>query len=704
MGFLTLQSQKAEIVKKTDLSKLRNIGIMAHIDAGKTTVTERILFYTGKIHKVGEVHDGTATMDWMIQEQERGITITSAATTCFWHDHRINIIDTPGHVDFTVEVERSLRVLDGAVAVFDGVHGVEPQSETVWRQADKYKVPRIAFINKMDRTGADFTMSWESIKERLAANPVPFQIPMGAEDRFVGVIDIVKMKAYTWEGEEGGSYLTNDIPAEFKDDADYAREMLVEALAETSDTLAEKYLEGEEISEAELMKAARDATIGFKIVPTFCGSAFKNKGVQTLMDAVINYLPSPLDLPDVEGLSADDKEVPMTRKRTPEEPFSATVFKIVADPFVGQLCYARIYSGVLETGKTVFNSRTLKRERVSKILFMHSNNREEIPVTQAGDICALFGLKNVATGDTICDQKDPIRYESVSFPEPVISLAIEPKSSADSAKLDKALERLVLEDPTFKVSFNPETSQTLINGMGELHLDIIVDRLKREFRVEANIGNPQVSYREAITKKVKVSEEFHRETGSLNQYAKVDISVEPVSDLMAPFEFINKTSPSQVPLELLKGVKMGIEESLQAGPIAGTAVMGVKVTLLGGGFQEDVSDEIAFKIASANALRRAMREAAPILLEPVMKIEVSVPEDYMSSVINDLNSRQARVANVSTRGHLQVIEATAPLSEMFGYTTQLRSNSQGRASYTMQFHTYEQVSKTTLEKITGASY
>jgi elongation factor G len=687
--------------KKADLSKLRNIGIMAHIDAGKTTVTERILFFTGKIHKVGEVHDGTATMDWMVQEQERGITITSAATTCFWGDHRINIIDTPGHVDFTVEVERSLRVLDGAVAVFDGVHGVEPQSETVWRQANKYNVPRIAFINKLDRTGGDFAMSWESIKERLDANPVPFQIPIGSEGDFRGVVDLIKMKAYIWEDDEGETYKTIEIPDEVKDDAEFGREILVEAIAESSDDLVEKFLEGEEITEAELVKAAREATIAMKFVPVFCGSAFKNKGVQPLMDAVLAYLPSPLDLPDVEGLSADDKEVPISRKRIPEEEFSATVFKIVADPFVGQLCYARIYSGTLETGKTVYNARTLKRERIAKILFMHSNTREEIHSTTAGDICALAGLKNVGTGDTICDQKSPIRYESVSFPEPVISLAIEPKSTADNAKLTKALDKLVIEDPTFKVTFNPETSQTLINGMGELHLEILVDRLKREFRVDANIGQPQVSYREAITAKAKVSEEFQREGAGLNQYAKVELQVEPLNDLMSPMEFVNKASPLQVPEEFVKGVVSGLEESMQAGPIAGTAVLGVKVTLLGGAFQEDVSDEIAFKIAAAAALRRSFREASPVLLEPVMSLEVSVPEDYMSSVINDLNSRQAKVSNVGLRGVLQVIEATAPLSEMFGYTTQLRSNSQGRASYTMQFHSYEQVSRQTLSRVTG---
>jgi elongation factor G len=488
------------------------------------------------------------------------------------------------------------------------------------------------------------------------------------------------------------------------DDAQFAREMLIEALAETDDGLAEKFLEGKEMSEAELIAAARAATISFKIVPTFCGSAFKNKGVQPLLDAVIRYLPSPLDLDDVEGLSADDKETPMTRKRTPEEAFSATVFKIVTDPFVGQLSYARIYSGVLESGKTVWNARTLKRERIAKIMYMTSNNREEVKFASAGDICALVGLKNVATGDTICDQDSPIRYESVTFPEPVISMAIEPKSTADGIKLEKTLERLVMEDPTFKVSFNPDTSQTLISGMGELHLDIIIDRLKREFRVDANIGKPQVSYKEAITKKVVVEEVFERESAGLNQYAKVKIEVEPLEDLNQGFVFENKAGPFDIPPYFVNGVKNGLEESMQAGPISGSGVLGVKVTAVGGAFQADISDEIAFKIAAAGALRRALREADPILMEPMMKVEVSVPEDYMSNVINDLNSRHARVNNVSLRGHLQVIDAIAPLSEMFGYTTQLRSNSQGRATYTMQFETYEQVSKQTLEKITGGSW
>jgi elongation factor G len=691
------------MAKKTDLSNFRNIGIMAHIDAGKTTTSERILFYTGKIHKIGEVHEGNATMDWMIQEQERGITITSAAITCFWKDYRINIIDTPGHVDFTVEVERSLRVLDGAVAVFDGVHGVEPQSETVWRQADKYKVARIAFINKLDRVGADFYESTNSIRERLAANPVPFQIPIGAEDQFRGVVDLISMKALVWHGEDQGqSYTTEEIPAELTSRAKEARDFLVEKVAETDEALTGKFLEGQEISEKELIAAARAATISFKIVPVFCGSAFKNKGIQPLLDAVVRYLPSPVDLPAVDGFSADDDEKPISRQRNDEEPFSAIVFKIVTDPYVGQLAYARIYSGTLEVGTTVYNSRTHKRERVAKILLMHSNQREELGKATSGEIVALAGPKMVATGDTICDQKHPIRFESVQFPTPVISVAIEPKSTADNEKLTKSLDRLAVEDPTFRVSVDPETAQTLISGMGELHLDIIVDRLRREFRVDANVGAPQVSYRETATQSASIDETFQRETAGLNQFARVVLEISPTSE-QGSLTFENKASPQQVPPAMLKGVKMGLEEAMQAGPIAGFPVLGLKVVLTGGTFQADVSDEIAFKIAASNALRNAMRKAAPTLLEPVMAIEVLVPENYLSNIITDLNSRHARVNNVSMRGHLQVVEATAPLAEMFGYSTQLRSISQGRATYTMQFANYEPVSKQTLDRITGRS-
>lgn len=691
------------MAKKVELSKFRNIGIMAHIDAGKTTTTERILFYTGKIHKIGNVDDGNTTMDWMIQEQERGITITSAAITCYWKNHRINIIDTPGHVDFTVEVERSLRVLDGAVAVFDGCNGVEPQSETVWRQADRYKVARLAFINKMDRLGADFLASVESIRTRLNANPLPFQLPIGVEESFRGIIDLISMKALVWDdgGDvSGANYREVEIPQEQLNEAKAAREVLVERLAETDENLTLKFLEGQEITTDELWAAARAATIGFKLVPVFCGSAFKNKGVQPLIDAVIALLPSPLDLPEAEGLSADDKERPLKRSRTSDQPFSGLVFKIVSDPFVGVLSYVRVYSGVLESGKTVFNARTGKRERIAKIFTMYSSQREEEARAEAGEIVAVAGLKLVATGDTICDQNEPIRYESLQFPTPVISVAIEPKSTADSDKLGKSLERLTIEDPTFRVSLDAETGQTLISGMGELHLDIIVDRLRREFRVEANVGAPQVSYRETISTSQQMEEEFHRETAALKQFAGVTIAIEPTAQ-QSEMVFENRASPLEIPPQFVRFVKAGLEEGMAAGPTAGFPVVGVKATVLGGKYQPDLSDEAAFKIAAANAMRAALRKAGPLLLEPVMAIEVLVPDNYLSNIITDLNSRQARVNNIGMRGHLQVVDATAPLEQMFGYSTQLRSISQGRATYTMQFASYEPVSKQTLEKITG---
>ena len=692
--------------KKTELSAFRNIGIMAHIDAGKTTTTERILYYTGKIHKIGEVHEGSATMDWMIQEQERGITITSAAITCFWKNHRINIIDTPGHVDFTVEVERSLRVLDGAIAVFDAVHGVEPQSETVWRQADKYRVSRLAFINKLDRVGADFQASVDSIRERLSANPLVFQLPIGREENFIGMVDLISRRAMVWHDDDeskGQKFESGAIPADMVDDVELAREHLIETVAGTDEALTLKYLEGEPITEEELWAAARQATIDFKFVPVFCGSAFKNKGIQPLLDAVVALLPSPLDLPDVEGLSADDKEVVIKRKRLVEEPMSGLVFKIVSDPFVGQLAYVRLYSGSIEVGTTVYNARTHKRERVAKILTMHANQREEVPQASAGEIVAVAGLKLVATGDTICDQKAPIRYESVQFPAPVIAVAIEPKSAADSDKLNKSLERLGIEDPTFLVSQDAETGQTLISGMGELHLEIIIDRLKREFKVDANVGAPQVSYRESIAGHASAEELFERETGGLHQYAAVRIEVSSLEgdEAQGGLIFENKASMQEVPPAFLKGVRTGLEESMQAGPIAGFPVIGVKAVLRGGAFQENVSDEIAFKIAAAQAMRAALRKAQPRLLEPVMAIEVLVPDNYLSNIITDLNSRHARVNNVTVRGHLQVVEAAAPLAEMFGYSTQLRSISQGRATYTMRFSHYDPVSKQTLERITG---
>lgn len=688
--------------KAIDLKTLRNIGIMAHIDAGKTTTTERILFYTGKIHRVGEVHEGNTTTDWMIQEQERGITITAAAVTSYWKNHQINIIDTPGHVDFTIEVERSLRVLDGAIAVFDGVSGVEPQSETVWRQADKYKVPRICFVNKMDRVGADFQMSVDSMRERLAANPVPFQLPIGSEDQFSGVIDLVRMKALVWgPGEiKGDKWEEKEIPSELKDDAALARENLVEQIANTDDALAEKFLSGDAISEAELKAAARRATIGFKLVPIFCGSAFKNKGVQPLLDAVLDYLPSPLDLPDVVGMDIEDEEKKLIRKRLPDQPFSGLAFKIMSDPFVGQLTYVRVYSGSISVGEVVMNTRTEKRERIAKILRMQANDREEFDSVSAGDIVAIAGFKQIGTGDTICDQKHLIRFESVMFPEPVISIAIEAKSSADSDKLLKALERLQNEDPSFRVSFNAETGQTLLSGMGELHLDIIVDRLKREFKAEVNVGNPQVSYRETVSGSGTEEEVYKREGQGVNQFAQVKIAFEPApKDGGLVFE--NKVKEPKLQKLHVEQVKKGLEEALLAGPLAGFPVIGIKAVLLDGRFDPSIPDPNAFKVAAGMALRRGLREAGPQLLEPVMALEVMVPEDYLSNVMTDLNSRRAQVSNVTMKGHLQCVEATAALSEMFGYTTQLRSISQGRATYTMKFSSYEQVAAQTLKRITG---
>ena len=687
--------------QKIELKSLRNIGIMAHIDAGKTTTTERILFYTGKIHKIGEVHDGTATMDWMQQEQERGITITSAATTCFWKDYCLNIIDTPGHVDFTVEVERSLRVLDGAVAVFDGVAGVEPQSETVWRQADKYKVPRLAFINKLDRIGAVFEDAVESIRERLAAVPVPFQIPIGSEDQFKGIVDLIKMKALVWESDEtGAAFSEQDIPEDLEDDAELAREFLIESVAEYDDSVMEKFLEGEALSVEEIYHAARKATIALKIVPVFCGSAFKNKGIQPLLDGVGYLLPSPLDLPSVKGFTDDDSEKAIERKRLPDEPLSLLAFKIQNDPFVGQLAYVRVYSGVMKTGDTVLNTRLGKKERVSKILLMEANQRTEAQTLQAGQIAALAGLKLVATGDTLCDPKKPIRLESLEVPEPVISIAIEPKSSGDTDKMAKALDRLEKEDPTFKVRFESETGQTLISGMGELHLEIIADRLLREFKIAANVGEPQVSYRESISAEAKVSKVFQRETEKLNQYAGVTIKIEPAEKGQGfKFEDTVKKVDGYTD-EFSRAVERGLNEAMQVGSIAGFPVIDVKATLIGVDVQKDISDAGAFKIVANQALRDALREASPILLEPVMALEILVPEDFLSNIMTDLNGRRARVNNVGLKGHLQKVDAVAPLSEMFGYSTGLRSISQGRATYSMKFDSYEQVSQAVLDRVT----
>ena len=686
-------------MKPAELAKLRNIGIMAHIDAGKTTTTERILFYTGKIHKIGEVHDGSATMDWMEQEQERGITITAAATTCYWKDHPINIIDTPGHVDFTVEVERSLRVLDGAIAVFDGVHGVEPQSETVWRQADKYKVPRLGFINKLDRVGGNFDDSVQSMRDRLAANPVPFQIPIGAEDGFVGVVDLVRMKALLWEGNSH-EFREEEIPADLRDDAALAREFLIESVSEFDDEVMEKYLEGQALSEAEIKRAGRKGCISMKVVPVFCGSAFKNKGVQPLLDAVLDYLPSPMDAAEVQGLDPEDSTKIMVRKRSDDEPLTMLAFKIQTDPFVGQITYVRVYSGILKNGETVFNPRTGKRERISKILKMEANQRNEIPEITSGDIAAVSGLKIVATGDTLCDAKDPIVLESLDVPEAVISIAIEPKSTVDATKMTKALERFEAEDPTFHVSQNAETGQTLISGMGELHLEIIVDRMLREFKVGANIGKPQVNYRETISASVKMDRTFERETEKVHQYARVVLHVEPAPEVSGLL-FESKLAKEKITDEFVRAIKAGAEEAMQVGVIAAYAMTGVKVTLLEVTVDPERSDAISFKIASSMAAREAFRVAAPILLEPTMSVEVLVPEESLSNIIKDLNSRRARVNNVGLRGHLQEVDAVAPLSGMFGYTTDLRSISQGRATYTMRFSSYEQVPDAVLKRILG---
>lgn len=686
--------------KASDLTKLRNIGIMAHIDAGKTTTTERILYYTGKIHKIGEVHEGTTTMDWMIQEQERGITITAAAISCQWDQHRINIIDTPGHVDFTIEVERSLRVLDGAVAVFDGVSGVEPQSETVWRQADKYKVPRIAFVNKMDRVGASFEDSVQSMKDRLAANAVPVQLPIGSEDQFVGIIDLIDMKAIRWSGGElGAKFEVGPIASEDIDRAQQARDVLIEAVAEFDDRLMEAFLEGQPIDRQQLMAAIRTGTISLKVCPVFCGSAFKNKGVQPLLDGVVRYLPSPLDLPDVEGLDPDDESKVLKRKRLPDQPLSALAFKIVSDPYVGQLAYVRIYSGVLSVGDAVMNPRLAKRERVAKILEMKANQRDEIPNAQAGDIVAVAGLKLVVTGDTLCDQKHMIAMESLVSPEPVISIAIEPKSAADSDKLMKSLERLEKEDPSFKVKLDAETGQTLIAGMGELHLEIITDRLLREFKVGANVGNPQVSYREAIQQSVRESYTFERETEKLHQFAAIDLEIEPIIEGEENLSIINLAK--MLPKEVFPGIKKGIEEAMQAGPIAGFPVIKLKVTVHSGQFDPARSDENAFKVATATAMRNALRKAHARLMEPVMNLEVSVPEDYLSNIITDVNSRRSRIEGINARANLQMVQAIAPLSELFGYSTQLRSVSQGRATYTMKFSHYEEAPPAIVKKMTG---
>jgi elongation factor G len=686
------------MARTVPLDKTRNIGIMAHIDAGKTTTTERILYYTGINYKIGEVHEGTATMDWMVQEQERGITITSAATTCLWRDHRVNIIDTPGHVDFTIEVERSLRVLDGAVGVFCSVGGVEPQTETVWRQADKYQVPRIAFVNKMDRLGADFFRVVQMIKDRLGARAVPLQLPIGAEDKFIGVIDLVRMKAIVWEDESlGAKFRDEAIPEELASAALEYREKLIEAAADSDETIMEKYLEGHEISEAELTKAIRSATLAIKIIPVLCGSAFRNKGVQPLLDAVIEYLPSPLDIPPVKGIDPDT-QAPDERPAKDDAPFSALAFKIMTDPFVGTLSFFRVYSGSLSAGASVYNSTKGKRERIGRLLKMHAIKREEIKEVYAGDIAAGVGLRTATTGDTLCDENDPIILESIEFPEPVISIAIEPKSKADQEKLGLSLQKLAAEDPSFRVRTDEETGQTIISGMGELHLEIIVDRLLREFNVGANVGKPQVAYKETVRKAIEQQGKFIRQTGGRGQYGDVWIKLEPQQP-GAGFEFVDAIKGGSIPREYIPAVEKGVKEATENGALAGYPMVDVKVTLFDGSYHDVDSSEIAFKIAGSMAFKEAARKASPVLLEPIMSVEVVVPEDFMGDVIGDLNSRRGKVLGMDTRPAAQAIDARVPLAQMFGYATDLRSMTQGRATYTMQFSHYEPVPANVAEGI-----
>jgi elongation factor G len=672
---------------------------MAHIDAGKTTTTERVLFYTGRTYKIGEVHEGTAVMDWMEQEQERGITITSAATTCEWQDTTINIIDTPGHVDFTAEVERSLRVLDGAVAVFDAVAGVQPQSETVWRQADKYGVPRICFINKMDRVGADFFRSIETIVDRLKCRPVPIQLPIGAEDQFKGVVDLVTMKARVWLDENlGADFNEIEIPADLAGPAKEYRDKLIEAVSESDDHLFTKFVEGQAVTEAELKAGIRKATITQKIFPVVCGTAFKNKGVQNLLDAVVDYLPSPLDIPPVEAKDVDDPEKTVLRKADDSEPFAALVFKIMTDPFVGQVVFMRVYSGRLAAGDNSFNVARGRRERSGRLVKMHANKREEIQEILAGDICAVVGLKNVITGDTICDEKGPVLLESIDFPAPVIQLAIEPKTKADQEKLGMAIAKLVQEDPTLKVSTDPDTGQTILAGMGELHLEIIVDRMQREFGVGANVGKPQVAYRETIRASAEADYRHVKQSGGRGQYGHVKIRVEPLP-AGAGFEFENAIFGGTVPREYVPAVEKGVVEALEHGILAGYPMSDLRVTLYDGSYHEVDSSEMAFKIAGSMAIKQAVRKAKPVLLEPIMAVEVVVPEDYMGDVIGDLNSRRGRIEGLELRGTSQIIKSSVPLAQMFGYATELRSRTQGRGSFTMHFARYDEVPNALAEEI-----
>ena len=687
------------MARKVALKDTRNIGIMAHIDAGKTTTTERILFYTGVNHKIGEVHEGAATMDYMEQEQERGITITSAATTAFWNGHRINIIDTPGHVDFTVEVERSLRVLDGSVAVFSAVDGVQPQSETVWRQADKYNVPRMAFLNKMDRVGADFDMCVNDIKEKLGGNGVPIQLPIGAEDNFEGIIDLVAMKEYLFKDETmGADYEVVDIRAELADAAQEAREHMIESVVETDDELMEKYFGGEEITEDEIKRALRVATIAGTVVPVLCGTAFKNKGIQPLLDAVVAYMPSPVDINGGKVNGADPKtEEPIQRTISDDEPFSALAFKIITDPFVGRLSFFRVYSGVLEKGSYVLNSTKGKKERMGRLLQMHANKREELDIVYSGDIAAAVGLKDTTTGDTLCAENAPIILEKIDFPDTVIQIAVEPKTTADQEKMGTALSKLAEEDPTFKVTTNQETGQTLISGMGELHLEIIVDRMKREFKVEANVGKPQVAYRETINGATDVEEKYAKQSGGRGQYGHVKMKVE--ANHGKGYEFINEITGGAIPREYIPAVDKGIQEALEAGVVAGYPVQDIKVTLYDGSYHEVDSSEMAFKIAGSMAIKKGLRAANPVLLEPIFKVEVTTPEEYMGDVIGDLNSRRGQVSGMTDRNNAKIIDAEVPLSQMFGYATDLRSKTQGRASYSMEFEKYVEVPKNIAQQV-----
>ena len=691
----------------TDLNKVRNIGIMAHIDAGKTTTTERILFYTGITHKIGEVHDGAATMDWMEQEQERGITITSAATTCFWNKNQINIIDTPGHVDFTVEVERSLRVLDGAVAVFDGKEGVEPQSETVWRQADKYDVPRICFVNKMDKLGADFYFTVDTIINRLGAKPLVIQLPIGAESTFEGVIDLVEMRALTWRGdvEMGAKYNVEEIPADLKDKADEYRAALLEAVAETSEELMEKYFGGEEITVAEIKKAIRHLTVNSIMYPILCGSAFKNKGVQPMLDAVIDYLPSPLDVPSVEGGDPRDEEKRLTREAKADAPFAALAFKVMTHPFFGRLTYIRVYSGSAESGAQVINSTKGKKERIGKLFQMHANKENPVESVTAGHIYAAIGLKDTTTGDTLCDPDHQIVLESMTFPEPVISVAIEPKTKGDQEKLGLAIQKLAEEDPTFRVEHDHETGQTVISGMGELHLDILVDRMRREFKVEANVGKPQVAYRETLKRVVEKYDYTHKkQTGGSGQFAKVQIKLEPMEvEGDKTYEFVNAVTGGRVPREYIPSVDAGIQDAMQVGTLAGYPVVGVKATILDGAYHDVDSSEMAFKIAGSMAYKEAARLASPVLLEPLMAVEVRTPEEYMGDVIGDLNSRRGQIQAMDDAMGVKVVRALVPLSEMFGYVGDLRSKTSGRAVYSMTFETYAEVPKAVADEIVQKS-